>query len=177
MRIGQIVEVQSVNKVKVSALDGVKVKFGEFLKIPTHEGTSVGVVYNISRINPDLRLVVRPKEMTKEEILEAFPDSVERYPTIIDVFLVGYFNEEGKSVQDIPPTPPEIYDDVYKMKNQEIENFHREGDRLSLDYLSTISESELPNNESLIRRLLFDLSERFKIPLEECMPLFMGGIG
>lgn len=167
MRIGQVILVNSVTHVTAEIIEKKEAEFCKFVKVMTEKMQIVGLIFDIQRLNPDIRTIIRPKEMRRDEIDKLFPDTIERYPTIVSIFLIGYFDSKGNPVQRIPSTPPDIYDDIELMKSDEIERFHRIGNKLVFNYLLTIADSMLPIKDALVNYLADWIRTKFGITFEQ----------
>jgi hypothetical protein len=167
MKIGQIVLVNSVSDVNAEITKREEASFCRFLKIKTASGDIVGLTYDIVRHNPEMKSIIRPKDIKREEIVKLFPDTLERYPTIIGLFLVGYIDADGRPHQRVPPQPPDIYDDVETLSDEEVDRFHKTDGRLMFNYLISLATSDLSNKDAILDLLMEWIERKYGVSLEE----------
>ena len=167
MKIGQTVLVNSVSDVQAEITKREEARFCRFLKIKAASGDIIALTYDIVRHNPEMKSVIRPKDVKREDVVRLFPDTLERYPTVIGLFLVGYIDAEGRPHQRVPPQPPDIYDDVETMSEEEVDRFHKNDGRLMFNYLISLATSELGNKDAILDVLMEWIEQKYGISLEE----------
>ncbi len=169
--IGEVVNVESLTSVQIQQIEGGdEVKLGKFVFIEGHN--IIGVLGDISILNPEFGSYPRPKRLPDNiEIANLYPDLVEQFPTIITVYVLGYFNN-NQFYQEIPFRPPSIYTKVRFATQEEIINFHKsDNDELpQLSYLMRLQEfNRTPVMDTLLRILLSNISDLFDITIEEIL--------
>lgn len=123
--IGEVVSVPSLVQFEFQQISGGdKVAFGNFVITEDKGQELVGIIIDICILNPNMATFPKPKRLPDSiAVKSVFPDLIEQYPTIITVYVLGYFNK-GVPKQDIPLRPPNIYQKIYLLENEKIKQFH-----------------------------------------------------
>ena len=169
-KIGEVVEVLSLNQIKIQQVDKMdEVSLGKFVVVEPKN--LIGVLGDISIKNPHLESYPRPKKISPVPIKSLFPDLLEQYPTIITVFVLGYI-ESTEYFQAVPTRPPQIYDQVRFATVEEIKNFHQseENEIPQLNYLIQLQAFEQSAIiDALIRIIIQQIGAIFHIDAEEIL--------
>lgn len=170
MIVGEVVNVDSLTQFQMQQTNGGdEVKLGSFVII--EENQVVGVIGDISVLNPNMGSYPRPKRLPEDSKLPSiFPDLVEQFPTIVNVYVLGYSILEI-TIQEIPIRPPQIYNKVRLLTEDEIKNFHinNETELPYLNYLIRLQMEQSPIIDRMIRLLLENVANSFDITLDEIL--------
>lgn len=174
MIIGEVVSVPSLVEFEFQQTNGgILVEFGHFVKTKGQTNvTLVGIIIDIRILNPFLNQFPRPKRLPEgHAISSVFPDLVEQYPTVIDVFIIGYISSNNQIIQDIPLRPPNLYQPVELMGDEEIKTFHLlDGDVPTVNYLFRLQHLENQDfAQAAFNRVLTKLQTLFNVDFKELL--------
>lgn len=98
------------------------VQLGALVKVEMARFTVFGIVSFIERAPIEANRKVSPYGKTKAELRREMPQVFELVHTEFSALVVG-FQENGKILQTLPPTPPDLHDFVYPASRDEIGAF------------------------------------------------------
>jgi hypothetical protein len=119
--------------------------FGSFLKAETEDNLSIlAVVYNVITGPQDNNHRAAPLRMSREQLKVEQPHIFALLRTEIHAVTVGY-STGGKTIQHLPPQPPQVHDFVHKATDAEITELTE-----SMEFLRLIAAvSAVPSDELL----------------------------
>jgi len=121
--------------------------FGTFVKIEPITGGDirhVGLIVDTILIDRDL-LRAGPRLAVDQQSLQTFfPDFVDERVKVVRIIVIGYFDKNNKPHHSFPETTPNLSDDVVKMEQKEIEEFHIINKDYKVGYFSQIIQLPRP---------------------------------
>ena len=131
---------------------------GSLVKTGTDgDGIVFGIVYSIEThsLEPGRRVVIRGDKLDKEEEIYINNPHLEKLmATDFKTLIVGY-SETGKLRHYLPPRPPSSHKFVYLCTDNEVKDFSR-----SLNFLSVLAETKLPvSADEIIAASLRNISQ------------------
>lgn len=131
--------------------------FAQFVSLPITENQEIiGVIYNSILINPEYSNF-GPRLSPKPELHSFSPDYLNEQGLLVGILLLG-MRENGKTLQGVPRRVVPAGQDVLKMNNGEVINFHQDKDgSLQIHYYSQIIAHAglfaIPLIESIVEQL------------------------
>ena len=145
-------------------------QFGQFVRVSTRNGESIGVIYNSLLINPEYGNY-GPRLSTPPDLNAIFsPDYLNEQGVLVGILLIGWQNAAGR-IQGVPREVLPINADVETMSDEEVKGFHhdRRG-ALEIHYYSHILTHAGPFGVQLLTAIVEQLerltSERERARLE-----------
>ncbi|MCC6327160.1 MAG: hypothetical protein IT174_01505 [Acidobacteria bacterium] len=137
--------------------------FGQFVAMPGDQGSVVGVICDSRLVNPEY-MNNSPRSPSTPALGGLRQDVTDEKKALIGVLLLGTAQAGGISVQSIPQRVIPAGQDVFTMKQEEIDSFHRgEDGSVQLHYfpnlLANAGSLAVPLAQTMIGRITGNCSE------------------
>ncbi|MCS7012117.1 MAG: hypothetical protein RMI34_00280 [Chloroherpetonaceae bacterium] len=116
---------------------------GTLVKVQTARAAVYGIVSFIEHAPFDSSRKILPHGKSRDELRKEMPQVFELLQTEFTAIAVGVETAEGKLVQTVPPTPPDLHDFVYATSSHDLARFLERAPtflRLVLQSRSTVSD-------------------------------------
>jgi hypothetical protein len=130
--------------------------FAQFVKIPLDEMEVVGVIYNSLLANPEYGNY-GPRLSPLADLSVLSPDYLNEQGLLIGILLLGW-RAEAKSYQMVPRRLIPVNQEVYRLADEELLNFHRdEHGHVQMHYYSQVVTHAGPFSVPLIEAIIEQL--------------------
>jgi hypothetical protein len=132
--------------------------FAQFVKIGLEKESIIGVIHNSMLVNPEYSNY-GPRLSPKPDLANFSPDYINEQGLLIGILLLGAIDEHGNTKHGIPRRVIPPGNDVFKIDNKEIADFHLdEKGGLQIHYYAQLIAHAgalgVPLLESIIEQLL-----------------------
>ncbi len=134
---------------------------GTFVSIDLGEpwtGFLVGLIYDTVLLNPDFGRL-GPRLSSETELTMFAPDYLNERAVLVGVTAIGRITSRGRVFQGVPRLAANNDAQVIQMEDEQIRDFHLEGETLNLVYLPMLLEQDNPLAYHLARIVLERLTE------------------
>ncbi|MEJ7617682.1 MAG: hypothetical protein WKF30_12130 [Pyrinomonadaceae bacterium] len=152
--VGRVIDVLDADDPPASVDYG----FGQFVALPVTEQLQVvGIIYNSQLINPDYGHF-GPRLSPPADLALLSPDYLNERGILVGILLVGWREEDGRSVMSVPQRVIPVGQDVCRMDETSVRDFHQDAaGRVQLHYYSQVMAHAGPFAMPLIETIIAQL--------------------